>query len=178
MLKHLGSFVLLFSFAACGGTSETGSGQGGSSQGGSAQGGNGTSGSSSAGKSMGGSVNVAGSNAAGSVGEAGSVSAGGTGGSGAVDPRCPPQRPMGQCEADEANAACQYNPSNGCLCYRGGAFVYPCTQVDTKCGMAGSGGASAAPPPAESGGFSAKIAVPPTQVCTCTAGNWSCSFGI
>jgi hypothetical protein len=178
-MKNLSLLALVLGFVACGGTAETTSnGAAGSSSGGSGN----TSG--SAGKSGGGSGNVAGAvSAGGNIGHggsgntAGSVSMGGSAGGGTVDERCPNTRPMGVCAADEAGAACQYNPNNGCLCYRGGAFVYPCAQVDPTCG---SGGAASAPPPqaAGAGGISAKIALPPNQVCTCTAGAWSCTFGI
>lgn len=189
MKSNLGLLVVVLGFVACGGTSETGSGgtPGGSSSGGTPSSGG------SAGKSGGGSGNVAGSvssggsgNVAGSVSMggsgnvAGSVSTGGSGGAGSVDERCPDQRPMGACTGDESGASCQYNPGNGCLCYRSAQFVYPCPQVDPMCGSAGSGGAASAPPPQApgAGGISAKIALPPTELCTCTAGNWSCTFGI
>lgn len=190
-MKNLSLLAVVLGFVACGGTAETTSnGAAGSPSGGAQNSGGSGNTSGSAGKSGGGSGNVAGSvshggstgsggsgNTSGSGNVAGSVSMGGTAGGGTVDERCPKTRPTGMCAADGAGAACQYNPNNGCLCYRGGAFVYPCAQVDPTCG---SGGAAAAPTPqpAGAGGIGAKIALPPNQVCTCTADAWSCTFGI
>jgi hypothetical protein len=89
---------------------------------------------------------------------------------------------MGMCSTDDAGAMCQYNQFNGCLCYRTQGFAaYPCPQVDPSCPNGGAGGTSnegGAPAAAGVGGISAKIAVPPSQICSCSAGNWTCTFGI
>jgi hypothetical protein len=98
------------------------------------------------------------------------MTTGGSGGSGTVDPNCPPIRPMGTCE--DAGTACQYDYTN-CLCYptAPGTFIQ-CQKVDPACT-----GLVQAAPAEGTGGTTAKVALPPRQVCTCTAGNWMCAFG-
>ena len=182
MRHYLASWALLLLAISCGGSSETadfsnagsssgGTSQAGSSNAGSASGGSagkGSSGSTSGGSSSAGS-NSAGSGTSGSTSQAGMTS-GGTGGTGTVDPECPATRPMGTC--DDAGTSCQYDYTN-CLCYptAPGTFT-PCQKVDPAC----TGFVQAAPFEG-TGGISAKVALPPRQVCTCTAGNWMCAYG-
>jgi hypothetical protein len=198
MSKYLGSLVVVLTGIACGGTTDTGdqSGggapSGGQTHGGSASGGSvATAGKASAGDTnvggngIGGSSNVGGSVAtggsigiAGSISVGGSINVGGTGGAGTFDPRCPAQRPTGACVASDTGLSCEYDAFTNCLCYMRppGNFAL-CQKVDPTCPAAG--GAPAAPPPSPgAGGISAKIALPPQQVCSCIAGMWSCGFGI
>jgi hypothetical protein len=89
---------------------------------------------------------------------------------------------MGSCTNDDSGLVCQYDLT-GCLCYMTAPGNYtPCQKVEPACpNVGGAGGASAAPPPSPDlgmGGISSKIALPPRQLCTCTAGTWACTFGI
>ena len=161
MSQYLGSLVIVLLGVACGGTTDTGNESGG----GSSQGGTGHAGS--------GGNSAAGSTAGGSVGTAGGPT---------VDPRCPARLPSGTCGEQDAGLSCQYDQFTGCLCY-GSPNIYTfCQQVDANCpnigdagGAATTGGASMA----GAGGIFAKIAAPPPhQVCTCTAGTWSCTSTI
>jgi hypothetical protein len=197
MSKYLSSLTLVLMGIACGGTTDTGDESGGGtssggktaggqSNGGSNQGGSvGTSGSVGTGGSVGtsGSVGTGGSlGLAGSIGVGGTIATGGTanvGGFGSVDPRCPARRPTGVCTPEQSGFACQYDQYTGCLCYSNPAILYGlCNQVDPTCA---SGGAAATPPPAPAeggaGGISTKIALPPHQICSCSGGNWLCTFG-
>jgi hypothetical protein len=197
MRQYLSSLVVVLLGIACGGTTDTGdSGSAGSSSGGSGNGGNnhggssaaGSAGKSSAGSSSGGSgTGGRGGTAGGTSGSGGFagtiiiVNAGSSSG-GAGDPRCPDRLPMGTCSAEDAGAACQYEPGSGCLCYPSapGTFTF-CQKVDPTCVYVapGTAGAAAAPPPDPgAGGVSAKIALPPHQVCICNAGTWTCTFGL
>jgi hypothetical protein len=185
MRHYFASWVVVLSAISCGGTSETsdssnaGSSAGGSSSGasshagsatggsagqssgGSSSAGSGSAGSSSAGNTTGGTLGISGS-----TGQAGTA----TGGTGVVDPDCPAIRPMGTC--DDAGTSCQYDYTN-CLGYptAPGTFT-PCQKVDPACT-----GVVQAAPFEGTGGISAKVALPPRQVCTCSAGNWMCAFG-
>jgi len=189
MSKYLSSVVVVSMAIACGGTTNTSDeARGGTSSGGASSGGK-----SAGGESSGGSTGKAGSvgtgGSGGSIGIAGSISVGGaivvagSGSGGAaggpsVDPRCPAQRATGACTTEETGASCEYDVYSGCLCYSTLSNVYAlCTKVDPACGTGGS--ASAPPPPADEGigGFSVKIALPPHQRCSCTGGNWTCTFG-
>jgi hypothetical protein len=197
MSKYLGSLVVVVMGIACGGTTDTGDESGGGTSSGGKNGGGQSSGGSSKGGSVGtsgsvgtgGSVGTSGSvGTGGSIGIAGSIGVGGTlvtagtggvGGLGTVDPRCPAQRPTGACTPEEAGVSCQYDQYTGCLCYSNPAILYGlCNKVDPTCP---SGGAAAAPAPAPAdggiGGISAKIAVPPHQICSCSGGSWLCTFG-
>lgn len=182
MRHYFASWVVVLSAISCGGSSETadfsgaGSSSGGSSSGGSSSAGSATGG--SAGKGSGGSATggtssagstSGGTGTSGSTGQAGMTTAG-SGGTGTVDPNCPPTRPMGTC--DDAGTSCQYDYTN-CLCYptAPGTFIQ-CQKVDPACT-----GLVQAAPFEGTGGISSKIALPPRQVCTCTAGNWMCAFG-
>ncbi len=193
MSKYLGSLIVVLTGVACGGTTETGDQpSGGSSAGGASTGGHSSAG--SAGKATGGSVGTgggvgtggsvatAGVSTGGSIvvaGAGGAISTGGVGGSAMVDSRCPARRPTppGACTADMAGAACQYD-FTGCLCYPlpPGSFAL-CQKVNPACTT--DPGLPPVPPPAEqgAGGISAKIALPPQEVCRCTAGTWACGFG-
>ncbi|HEX2875839.1 MAG TPA: hypothetical protein VHP33_31530 [Polyangiaceae bacterium] len=182
MRHHFASWVVVLSAISCGGSSETadfssagsssgGTSNAGSATGGSATGGSATGGSAGKGGSASGGTSSAGSTSggtgtSGSTGQAGMTS----GGSGPVDPNCPPTRPMGTC--DDAGTSCQYDFTN-CLCYptAPGTFIQ-CQKVDPTC----TGVVQAAPADG-TGGISAKVALPPRQVCTCTAGSWMCAFG-
>ncbi len=77
------------------------------------------------------------------------------------------------CTAEDAGTACQYESFTGCLCYTTlpGTFA-PCQKVDPTCT------AATAPPPADpgAGGFSAKIALPPIEGCSCINTSWMCNF--
>jgi hypothetical protein len=193
MRQYLSSLVIVMLGIACGGTTGTDdSGGAGSSAGGSASAGNNQGGSSAAGTASTAGKTSGGSSSGGSS-SGGSISVGGfggvivtagtssggisSGGTGVVNPDCPAHVPMGACSADDANVSCQYDPNTGCLCYPSapGTF-YPCQKVDPTCTYMAP---AAAPPPAEgTGGFSAKVALPPHQVCRCTATMWTCSYGI
>jgi hypothetical protein len=186
MRHYFASWVVVLSAISCGGSSETADfSSAGSSSGGTSSGGTSSAGSSaagSAGKASGGSTSggtssagstSGGTGTSGSTGQAGTASGGGgtgSGGTGTVDPNCPPLRPMGTC--DDAGTSCQYDYTN-CLCYptAPGTFIQ-CQKVDPACT-----GLVQAAPFEGTGGVSAKIALPPRQVCTCTAGNWMCAFG-
>lgn len=184
MRHFFASWVVVLSAISCGGTSETADSSGaGSSAGGTSSAGSSSAGSASggsAGKGSGGSSSAgsssAGNTTGGTLGVSGSTNQAGTtsGGTGAVDPNCPATRPMGTCE--DAGTSCQYDYAN-CLCYptAPGTFIQ-CQKVNPTC-PAGTGGAPAAAPAEGAGGVSAKIALPPRQVCTCSAGNWMCAFG-
>lgn len=191
MRQYLSSLVVVLLGIACGGTTDTGAGDNGSA-------GSATGGSDSAGSNQGGSYNHGGSNSAGAAGKtsAGSSSGGssagnvgtagyggtliiignggtGTGGTGVVNPKCPAHVPTGMCSAADAGTACQYDPSTNCLCYPSAPGTYTfCQKVDPTCTYM-------APAPAEgAGGISAKIALPPREVCTCVGTTWSCTFGL
>lgn len=211
MRRYLGPLVLMFLGIACGGTTDSGDQQngGGSSSGGSSSAGAHTGG--SAGAASGGSAGQAsgGSNSAGSGGSiiigsggistGGGITVGGSGGSGGgvVDARCPAQRPMGTCNADDAGLRCEYESFSVCLCYMSTPGSYlPCQKVDPQCpnssvggaggaaaaGAGGAGGAAAAgaggAAAAGAGGISAKIAVAPREVCSCTTAGWVCGYAI
>lgn len=177
MAKYLGSVVVVLLGVACGGTTDINDPSGGgASAGGAGSGGKNAGGSAgtTGGIGMGGSAVTGGFGGAG-----GSMVVAGSGGIGGkwVDPRCPEQRPMGECR--EAGLACRYDQFNGCLCYSG---VYGfCDQVDPDCPNGSSAGGVGGGPPAaraqDTGGFSTKIAVPPQQLCTCLNSSWNCSFG-
>jgi hypothetical protein len=172
---------------ACGGSTDIWEEQ---SEGGSSPGGNGPGGKGggaaggAAGKATGGSIHSGGTISSGGSLEGGTGGVGGTiivtggyagtGGGGVVDPRCPPRQPSAECSEDPT-LACQYDFS-GCLCYsQPSAFAF-CNKVDPSC----PGAASAAPPPepdAGSGGFTAKIALPPKLTCRCSGGAWACTYG-
>ncbi len=188
MSKYLGSLVLVLLGVACGGTTDTGDAAGGgTSQGGANAGGHDSGGSvSSAGKASGGDSATGGSG--GSINVAGSIGNGGaSGGSGTVDPRCPAERPMGACMAADSGLACQYDNFTNCLCYSTapGTFTI-CQKVDPTCpssggaaGVAGAGGGVAnMAGAAGTGGVSAKIALPPHLICSCTGSAWNCTYGI
>jgi hypothetical protein len=177
MRQYLSSLVVVVLGVACGGTTDTGSeGDAGSASGGSSHAGTNQGGSASAGvagKTSAG--NSSGGSSAGSVGTAGTggtliigIAGTGAGGTGTVNPKCPAHMPMGMCSADDAGIACQYEAGSGCLCYPSapGTFT-PCQKVDPTCVFMASAGA---------GGVSAKIALPPHQVCSCVASAWSCPF--
>ena len=193
MRTYLGCLSVVLSLVACGGTSDTNSQTGGGSSAGGAgsaagggaghnngagasaggAAGNTSGGSSSAG--VGGRDGTSGSGVGGTLGNSGSGGNGGSGGSGGrttVDARCPAQRPMGACSADDAGLACQYDNFSGCLCYPNVAGTFtPCQKVDPTCPS------TAAPAPADgAGGASGKVAPPPLQVCSCAASTWSCHF--
>jgi len=195
MRQYLSSLVVVVLGVACGGTTGSDdSGGAGSSAGGSAasagsnHGGSSTAGTTStAGKASGGSNSggggSGGNNSGGGITVAGTggsiVTAGtGSGGTGVVNPDCPARVPVGVCSADDANVACEYDPSTGCLCYPSapGTFT-PCNKVDPTCTYMATP-AAAPPPDAGAGGVTAKIALPPHQVCRCTATMWMCTFGI
>ena len=209
MRRYLGPLVLMFLGIACGGTTDSGdqqNGGGSSSSAGAHTGG-------SAGAASGGSAGQAsgGSNSAGSGGiiigsggisTGGGITVGGSGGSGGgvVDARCPAQRPMGTCNADDAGLRCEYESFSVCLCYMSTPGSYlPCQKVDPQCpnssvggaggaaaagagGAGGAGGAAAAgaggAAAAGAGGISAKIAVAPREVCSCTTAGWVCGYAI
>ena len=181
MRTCLGSLAVVLSLMACGGTSDSSNQTGGgSSAGGTSSAGHnsgaGTSAGGKAGNTSGGSSSSAGTGgriegtSGGGVG--GTMTVGGTG-TGGVDARCPAKRPMGACSADDAGLACQYDNSSGCLCYPNapGTFT-PCQKVDPTCAIAPTG---AAPAPG-AGGSTAKIALPPMQICRCASSTWTCSF--
>jgi hypothetical protein len=192
MRTYLGCLtVVVLSLVACGGTSDTSNQSGGGSSAGGAgsasaghnngagasaggAAGNTSGGTSSAGTGAGGRDGTSGTGFGGTLGNGGSAGSSGSGGSGgrAVDARCPAQRPMGACGADDAGLACQYDNVSGCLCYPSVAGTYtPCQKVDPTCPS------TAAPAPADgAGGASGKIAPPPQQVCSCSASAWSCHF--
>ncbi len=192
MSKRFGSlaFVLLLGMA-CGGTTDIGDegedggtspgGSGGAGNAGKSNGGSSTSG--TAGKATGGSVSMGGRDAGGAAGVLGFGGtiivvggAGGAGGAGVVDPRCPEHQPTGAC-SDDVTLACQYDQT-GCLCYSQPPNVYTfCTKVDPLCTYVPP---TAPPPEADadgSGGFSAKVALPPRLTCRCSAGTWACNYG-
>jgi hypothetical protein len=186
MSKYSSCLVVVLTAIACGGTTDSG----GDSGGGTSSGGNGSaghSGNGSAGKTTGGSLGTggsstgtSGSSAGGS--SAGGSSAGGVGGGGTYDPRCPAHLPSGTCGANDNGLRCEYDNFTGCLCYESppGTFGI-CQKVDPTCMMmaaeGGSGGAAASPPPAPgAGGVSARVALPPHEVCSCNAGTWACTF--
>jgi hypothetical protein len=182
MSKYLSCLVVVLTGIACGGTTDSGDGSdGGTSAGGSS--GTGHGGSSSAGKSSGGSVSTGGAGSgSGGTGSGGVIMNGGatTGGFGGAtfDPRCPPHLPSGACAATDTGLKCEYDNFTGCLCYTSqpGSFGI-CQKVDSTCTNAG-GAASAAPPPdAGTGGISAKVALPPHEICSCNAATWTCNFG-
>ena len=152
-----------------GGSTSAGSSSGGSASGGSSSAGTTGSGGSGVRGTLGGS---GGSFTGGSSGSAGS--AGSSGGARTVDARCPAQRPMGACSADDTGLACQYENVTGCLCYpnQAGTFT-PCQKVNPGCP---STPAPAPAPPAGAGGESGKIAPALQQLCTCSASTWSCRF--
>jgi hypothetical protein len=181
MRQYLSSLVVIVLGVACGGTTDTGSeGDAGSASGGSSHAGTNQGGSSSAGAAGRASAGRgSGGSSAGSVGTAGSggtliigIAGTGTGGTGIVNPKCPAHKPMGMCSADDAGTACEYEPGSGCLCYptTPGSFTF-CQKVDPNCVFM-------APAAAGAGGVSAKIALPPHEVCSCLASAWSCTFGI
>jgi len=192
--RHLRpGFWCLGVLAACGGTTQgTGpDGRAGTTAGGSVGSAGTTSGGTvgSAGKPSGGS-SAAGQTGAGGTSSGGAHEAGsggiviitpggavGMGGSAPVDARCPAQRPDGACKADDAGLSCQYSVGDNCLCYptAPGTFTF-CQKVDPTCPQINSGGTSSGGS-AGAGGASAKVALPPRQRCTCTAGTWSCTFG-
>ena len=202
MRQHLRSVVLVLLGVSCGGSTgvdnEQVAGSAGANSGagsGSNEGGSKTSGGASAAgtTSTAGTTNTAGTTSAGgSHGGSGGVDAGGyggvitvggtgsagsnTGGSGMVNPDCPAHVPMGACSGEDANVSCQYDPGTGCLCYPSapGTFV-PCQKVDPTCTFM----AMPASPPREEGvgGTSAKIALPPRQICSCNGTSWLCNFG-
>lgn len=174
MAKYLGSVVVVLLGVACGGTTDINDPSGGGASAGGAG-----SGGKNAGGSAGttGGIGMGGSAVTGGFGGAGGVAGSGGIGGKWVDPRCPEQRPMGECR--EAGLACRYDQFNGCLCYSG---VYGfCDQVDPDCPNGSSAGGVGGGPPAaraqDTGGFSTKIAVPPQQLCTCLNSSWNCSFG-
>jgi len=185
MRHYLASSLVVLLAVSCGGSSENadfssaGSASGGVNSGGQASAGSANAGSagkgSAAGSSSGGSSGGNGTAGRGGgssgSGQGGAVTAG-SGGTGVVDPDCPALRPMGACE--DAGTSCQYDYTN-CLCYptAPGIFIQ-CQKVDPTC----TGVVTAAPPADPgAGGFSAKVALPPRQVCTCSAGTWLCAFG-
>lgn len=196
MSKYLGSLIVVLLGVACGGTTDTGdqSGGGTAADGGTAAGGSsaghnsGGSSSGTAGKAAGGSVGTDGGmgtgggiiGTSGSVGTGGSIDRAGAGGAGGasggaaggptVDPRCPAHRPAGVCPADDTGVRCEYENYTNCLCYPTPPGYYaPCQRVDQTC--------TATSPDPGAGGISAKIAVPPKEVCGCASGTWSCGFG-
>lgn len=197
MRQYLSSLVVVLLGVACGGTTDTGDqGVAGSSAGGTSSGGNtgsagtnlggsaaaGTAGKASAGSSSGGaSTGGVGTAGAGGtiiiIGNGGTAGVG-TGGSGVVDPKCPAHVPMGVCSADDVGIACQYDASSGCLCYPSAPGSYTlCQKVDPTC-VYMTPAAAPAPPPEGTGGVTAKIALPPREVCTCVGSTWTCTFGI
>jgi hypothetical protein len=206
MRQYVSSLVVVVLGIACGGTTDTGdeggagSASGGTGTAGSHQGGSaaaGAAGKTSAGSNSGGSsagsVGTAGAGGA-VIGHAGTssggissggistggISTGGTGGTGTVNPKCPAHAPMGACSADDANVSCQYEPGTGCLCYPSAPGTYtPCQKVDPSCVYVAPTAAPApAPPPSGTGGVTAKIALPPHEVCSCVAQTWNCTYGI
>jgi hypothetical protein len=178
MRQYLSSLVVVVFSVACGGTTDTGSeGDAGSASGGSGHAGTSQGGSSSAGAA--GRASAGSSSGGSSVGTAGTggtiiIGTGGTGsgGTGIVNPKCPAHKPTGMCSADAAGTACEYEPGSGCLCYPStpGSFTF-CQKVDPTCVFM-------APAAAGAGGVSAKIALPPHEVCSCVTSAWSCTYGI
>ena len=181
MSKSLSCLVVVLTAIACGGTTDSGGdSSGGTSSGGSSSAGH--SGNGSAGKATGGNVGTGGSSTGTSGSSAGGSSAGGVGGVGTYDPRCPAHLPSGTCGANDNGLKCEYDNFTGCLCYESAPGTFGnCQKVDPTCMMmaaGGAGGAAAAPPPAPgAGGVSAKVALPPHEVCSCNAGTWACTYG-
>jgi hypothetical protein len=176
MRQYLSSLFVVLLGVACGGTTDTGS----EGNAGSSSGGNGNAGTNQGGRSSAGAAGKAsagsssGGSSAGSVGTAGTggtliiIGGTGTGGTGIVNPKCPAHKPMGACSADDVGTACEYEPGSGCLCYPSapGTFMF-CQKVDPNCVFMAAAGA---------GGVSAKIALPPHEVCSCVASAWGCTF--
>jgi hypothetical protein len=198
MTKAFSSLSLVILAIACGGASEVGDGTG---DGGTSSGGSSNQGGSSAGKSAGGTHSTAGtSNVAGTIGVGGAIAMGGSGvGGGTVDERCPIMQPSGACSMQSEGASCQYDQFSGCLCYTQPAGIYAgfCQKVNPNCpndipmggtGAGGSdplGGTGGTAGVGGIGGFSAKIAFPggaagvpaPSRMtCSCSGGNWLCSY--
>jgi hypothetical protein len=181
MSKFLSCVVVVLTGIACGGTTDTGDGSsGGTSAGGSntGHGGSGT-----AGKSSGGSVGTGGaSSGSGGTGSGGVIMNGGatTGGFGGAtfDPRCPSHLPNGACDASDSGLKCEYDNFTGCLCYTSqpGSFGI-CQKVDPTCTNAGGAASAGSPSDGGSGGISAKVALPPHEICSCSAETWACTFG-
>ncbi|MBN1607192.1 MAG: hypothetical protein JW940_11210, partial [Polyangiaceae bacterium] len=115
-------------------------------------------------------------NSTGGTGGAGGLTGtGATGGTPEVDLRCPALKPdiPGVCDVEQLR--CTYDYLSGCLCT--GVAMGICPKVDPDCPSVSGKVAPFAPPP-ETGGSGSGAPLPPSEVCVCSAGSWSCTIGI